>query len=657
MYARVDDNDFLLVAFNDAAEQATDGIVRQWVGRSVRDIRPSRPGLLEHLEACFNQRVPLTRHVESVEQGQVRFLIARYAFAPPRFVVVHVEDATDRRQAEVAQQYLGAIIESSDDAIIGKDLDGHVTSWNQAAERLFGYAAEETIGRSMRMIIPPERQGEEDDVLAKIRAGEPVHHFETVRMRRDGSRVDVSVTTSPVRDSRGAIVGASKIARDISERRRVEQLRDELLERERRQRDELTLSRDRLAFLAEVSALLVSTLDYEETLDRAVHLAVPRLGDFCSVLVRDDRGGLRPVASGHVLREKEPLVREIARRFSEAVPADDRGGSVDASRAGRTIVLTREALLRQLARAAAVDRGIDALTAELAPHSVISVPLYVRGRTIGTITFGTTLRESRHEYEEADVRLVEEFARRASLAVENARLFRHAGELNRLKDEFLATLSHELRTPLSAILGWARMLRSGQLSEATRERAIESIERNALAQARLVDDILDVAGTTAGKLRLEVRLVNLADTVRRAVDAITPAAAAKGIHFEISAPEALVVAADEARVQQIAWNLLSNAVKFTPTGGTVRGWLIQRDGVAELAVEDTGMGIAPSFLPYVFDKFRQADSSFSRRYGGLGLGLAIARHLVELHGGTIEASSEGEGRGARFTVRLPASLR
>jgi signal transduction histidine kinase len=288
------------------------------------------------------------------------------------------------------------------------------------------------------------------------------------------------------------------------------------------------------------------------------------------------------------------------------------------------------------------------------PYAYVGLPLAVRGRAVGVIAFGRSEQESHSDYSAAEVALMEEFARRASLAVENARLFRKADELNRLKDEFLATVSHELRTPLSAILGWSRMLAAGQLDPAKTRRAIEAIERNSQAQAKLVDDILDVARGMAGNVRLEMAPIDLAAVAHRGVDAIMPAAAAKKIRIEVKSPGSpVMVVGDAARLQQVVWNLVSNAVKFTPSGGSVAVAVGPVDGKAELEVADTGAGIPRAFLPYVFDKFRQADGSFTRQYGGLGLGLAIARHLVELHGGSVEAKSEGEGKGATFVVRLP----
>jgi PAS domain S-box-containing protein len=231
---------------------------------------------------------------------------------------------------------------------------------------------------------------------------------------------------------------------------------------------------------------------------------------------------------------------------------------------------------------------------------------------------------------------------------------RQAEEANRTKDEFLATLSHELRTPLTSILGWARMLSSGQLDEVNRARAVETIERNAKAQSKLIEDILDVSRVITGKLRLEVQPVNLAQVIESSINAVLPAAAAKGIRLQrILDTGVSMVSGDPARLQQIIWNLLSNAIKFTPQDGRVQIRLERTGSHVEITVEDDGQGINPNILPHIFERFRQADSSTTRAHGGLGLGLAIVRHLVEMHGGTVRAESRGQGKGATFIVKLP----
>src|SRR4051812_3972914 len=255
----------------------------------------------------------------------------------------------------------------------------------------------------------------------------------------------------------------------------------------------------------------------------------------------------------------------------------------------------------------------------------------------------------------ADEAVLVQLAQMASIAIENT-LYAEEREANRIKDEFLSTLSHELRTPLNAILGWTQLLRMGKPSEAELTRGLDVIERNVRSQTKLIEDLLDVSRITTGKLRLSVRPISLAPVIEAAADAVRPAAAAKGIHLDLdlSAP-ADQISGDPDRLQQVVWNLLSNAVKFTPTGGRIGVVLDRVEGQAQIRVTDSGLGIDPKFLPYVFDRFRQADSSSTRSHGGLGIGLTIVRHIVELHGGTVHAESRGEGAGATFVVNLPVS--
>ncbi len=266
-------------------------------------------------------------------------------------------------------------------------------------------------------------------------------------------------------------------------------------------------------------------------------------------------------------------------------------------------------------------------------------------------------------FNDRDERALVAIAAQAAVAIDNARLLDtvrrervRAEEANRAKDLFLGSLSHELRTPLNAIMGWARILRTGSLADEKRDRALETIDRNARAQAALIEDILDLSRITSGKMRLEVAPVEVAHVVETALDTVRPAAEAKGVRLQaVLDPDAGIVHGDATRLQQIFWNLLSNAVKFTPRGGRVYVKLIRTDSQVELLVSDTGKGISSTFLPSVFESFSQADSTSTREYGGLGLGLAIVKHLVELHGGTVRAESEGLGKGATFVVRLPVA--
>ncbi|MGH9350457.1 MAG: GAF domain-containing sensor histidine kinase [Vicinamibacterales bacterium] len=280
------------------------------------------------------------------------------------------------------------------------------------------------------------------------------------------------------------------------------------------------------------------------------------------------------------------------------------------------------------------------------------VPLRTRSGVIGAITFMSA--ESGRRYREHDLRFAEAVAGHAALAVENAQAYEEAREANRLKDDFLATLSHELRTPLNAILGYTRMMRTKAVAPERLEKAIDTVERNARALAQIVDEVLDISRIVAGKLAIQVRPVRLARLVDDAVSTVLPAAQAKGVLIRADvAPEVQTIGADPDRLRQVLWNLLSNAVKFTPRGGCVTVEARRTDHEVDILVSDTGEGIAPDFLPYVFERFRQADSRMAGVRSGLGIGLAIARHIVEMHGGTIAAASEGLGKGATFRVRLP----
>jgi PAS domain S-box-containing protein len=370
----------------------------------------------------------------------------------------------------IAAAHFAAIVNSSEDVIVSKTLDGIITSWNPAAERIFGYTAAEAIGQHIRLIIPPERWDEEEQVLARLRRGESIEHFDTVRRAKDGRFLDVSLTISPVRDATGRLVGASKIGRDVSDRKRVE-------------------------------------------------------------------------------RELDEYVAKLEAARAEAARA------------------------------------------------------------------------------------------------------------SRMKDEFLAMLSHELRTPLNAVYGWARLLRAGQVTGEAATKALDVIMRNAQSQIQLIDDLLETSRIVAGKMRLDLRPLDLRSVIEAAVDAVRPAADAKGIRLRtMLGPGAVAFVGDPDRLQQVIWNLLTNSVKFTPKGGQVRVDLSGGDTHALVTVSDTGQGIGPEVLPHIFDRFRQGDSSSTRAHGGLGLGLALVRHLVEAHGGTVTAESPGEGQGATFTIRLPLAI-
>jgi PAS domain S-box-containing protein len=355
--------------------------------------------------------------------------------------------------ADSAEAHLAAIVGSSDDAIVSKDLNGVITSWNRAAERLFGFAAAEAIGSHISIIVPDDRLAEEASILSQIRRGLGISHFETRRHRKDGSLIDIDLTVSPIRDRTGTVIGASKIARDNTEEKRLRQAAD---------------------------------------------------------------------------------------------------------------------------------------------------------------------------------------------------------ETNRMKDEFLSVFSHELRTPVNVILGNARLLRR-EISVEYRARALDSLERNAHALARLVDDVLETSRIISGRLKLSIDLVNVDEVVLEAIATIRPTFAAKGVKVAWTVAAGLSVRGDRDRLLQVLWHVLSNAVKFTAPGERVTVLAEKSGGSVVIAIEDTGIGIAAGQLTQIFQRFWQGDGTCTREHGGLGIGLALAQHVVELHGGQIEAASGGLGMGTTITIALPGA--
>jgi len=404
-------------------------------------------------------------------------------------------------------------------------------------------------------------------------------------------------------------------------------------------------------FLAEAAAVLAKSLDYHATLKRVADLAVPHIADWCAVDLVAENGSVERLAVAHV----DPRKREMAQRFHERYPdnPDSRFGPRRVIETGLPAML--EHLTDEMLAAGARSPEHLQAVRDLGVTSAMCVPLIARGRTLGAMTF--VVGESGRRYDASDLQFAVDISSRAALAVDNARAYDESRRSSQLKDEFLATLSHELRTPLNAILGYARMLKSGVLEGARQTRGLEILERNATSLTQIVEDVLDVSRIISGKLALNVQPVDLPALLSQGLATMQPAADAKGVHVQGAIdPGATPVPGDADRLQQVIWNLISNAVKFTPRGEHIMVRLERHESHVEMTVSDTGIGIAPSFLPHIFERFRQADSRFSREHGGLGLGLSISRHIVEMHGGTIEASSAGLGKGASFSVKLPVML-
>jgi signal transduction histidine kinase len=441
----------------------------------------------------------------------------------------------------------------------------------------------------------------------------------------------------------------------------VQRALKEAAERNARQLAEVRLISytNRLQMLAETSRIFAETiLDLPILLDTVCRKIGELVGEICLLqLISDDGQWLQIRAIYHsnleVLASLQHLANAVPVRVNEGLSAH--------------VVQTQESLFLPHPTVAELRNLItaeDSLYLEkLKINSLMVVPLQVRERSIGSLTL---IRETPDTPYTTDEQIfLQDLADRAALAIDNARLYQKSQEANRIKDEFLAMLSHELRSPLNAIIGWLSLLRSRKFDATTTARALETVERNARTQARLIEDLLDVSRILQGKLRLTLRPLELLPIVETAVETVRPTAETKNIHLQFTrTPQIGKIMGDSERLQQVVGNLLNNAVKFTPNGGKVAVEIslhtnqnsssdFAETQFAEITVRDSGQGIKPEFLPYVFDRFRQADSSITRTHGGLGLGLAIVRHLVDLHKGTVSADSAGEGKGASFTVKLP----
>ena len=448
-----------------------------------------------------------------------------------------------------------------------------------------------------------------------------------VRIRvGDGRDRWFAIKASPVRRDGDRISEWAGIITDVHERKRHER---------------------EASFINRASELLSATLGSEATLRNLARLCVPELADWCAIDVGDGVGYCRDIVEHHD-PARVALVLDLDARFR---PTPDADPIVQVLRSGRTQFLDNvpDELLVSITKNAEHLR----LVRELGLRSWIIAPMFARGRTLGALTVAYS-EDSGRRHALEDVPLIEEVARRAAMALDNARLYEAADAANRAKDEFLATLSHELRTPLTAISGWAHMLSAGITDADTSRLAVETIVRSARTQGELIDDLLDLSRVVAGTLRLQVNAVDLAYLVHEVMIAARPAADAKNVTLGLVSPATpLVVRGDERRLRQIVWNLVTNAVKFTDSMGSVNVHVSSRGGMACIQVADTGRGIDSAFLPFVWDRFRQADSSTSRQHGGLGLGLSVVRHLAEMHGGMVHAESAGLGRGSMFRVEIP----
>jgi PAS domain S-box-containing protein len=599
---------------------------------------PVVPEILKAKVAVF---VDLFKKTEQVKRQaeQVRLLQEREHASK-------MAEAADRLEAEAKRNRFFTL---ALDMLGIADMNGTLRQVNPSWGKTLGFSDDELKSRSFLEFVHPDDRAKTEAQLAKLAQGEAVPYFENRFATKPGGYRWLAWTAAPYTEE-GLLY---MYARDLSETRRAEEERVKLI-REQTARAAAEASERRTAFLAEAATALTASLDYAETLAKLAHLAVPALGDWAYIDVAEEKGAVNRLEVAHADEGRIDLAEQLKRN-----PPSLEGHGLQS-----VVIRCGQPTLIEDLSATDFDTLMDdgeqrQILEAMGARSMMVVPLMARDRCLAALTVVSA--QSGRRYVRDDLDLAAELGRRGALAVDNARLYRASQEArnaaekaNRAKDEFLATLSHELRTPLTPILGWTVMLRSGNLDQASMLRGLEVIERNVRAQTQLIGDLLDVSRIITGKLRLEVRPIDLAPVVEAGVDAVRSSAEAKEIDVRLDLPPGLPrVLGDPDRLQQVVWNLVSNAVKFTPQQGRIEVRLAKEDSHLSLQVRDSGKGITPEFMPFVFDRFRQADSTSTRSHGGLGLGLAIVRHLVELHGGTVDAESAGEGKGAVFTVSLP----
>jgi len=558
-------------------------------------------------------------------------------------VIAASETARDieaQKLAERATAQLAAIVEFSEDAVVSKTLDGIIQSWNRGAQRIFGYTPEEMIGKPITTIIPPELHDEESMILERIRNGVPVEHFDTTRIAKDGRRVSISLTVSPIRNAHGKVIGASKIARDVSLRKRAER---ELVESRRR----LAAEAAALVRLSEASTRLWQSRSLASGLDEVLRTVKELTGA--------TKGNVQLV---NAARNTLSIVAYDG--FDAGFLAAFEHISMDNSRAacGRALASGGPVAIEDvLSDAAYVDYHDVARAAGY--RAVVSVPLFgADGSKLGAISVHFP---SPHRPTEAEMRRLQLYCRQASDFIQRIRL-EHTlrqredalREADGRKNEFLALLAHELRNPIAPIRYALAMMRKPAASAEQRTRAEDIIDRQATHMGRLLDDLLDVSRITRGSLELRKSVTTLDSAVATAVESAQPFIDAKHHALHIELPDHVVrMEADPARLAQIISNLLINAAKFTPEGGRIELEATNGDREVTVTVRDNGVGIGPELMPRLFTLLAQAQPALDRSENGLGVGLALVRGLVHLHGGTVEARSAGPGRGSQFIVRLP----
>ena len=653
-------------SMNPAAARLLGYAPEEVIGHNVNMLMPEpyhseHQGYVEHyLRTGEAKIIGMGRDVEAKRKDGTTFpihLSVSEARLGGRLIFTGIlHDESERKRAGEVARRLASIVEGSEEAILAMTPDGLVTDWNPGAERLYGYTAAEMVGRPVSLLMPPDAGDELQDILARVSRGESVPPHDAVRVRRDGSPVDIGISAAPIFDEAGKVAGISWVARDITGRKQAT-ARTAALQR-------ITTALLRASTPTEVGQVITA---------EAIH-ATGAAGGGLAVWTEDGRELENLAMAGYP--------PEAGAKWRHA-PGDTAAPLVEAARTGRAV------LLRSAEEWGALYPEIAAENRRLGYSAAASIPLVLGGQVLGAIALSYT--EAR-EFPPEERALLDAIAGQAAQALERARLYEaeqkaraEAEEANQAKDQFVAMISHELRNPLAAITAGVGLLRQSCPAEGRSQRALEIVERNTSLQTRLINDLLDLSRLQRGKLQLQRAPVELVKVVAPVCRSFAGEAEAARLTLTCDAEADLWVHGDMDRLQQVVLNLLSNAAKFTPTPGEIRVRAEARSAKCEvpsdqaateppetqhatrnpsdnsafhtshfalLSVEDTGIGISPELLPSLFEMFQQGEIA-SQRAAGLGLGLALVKGIVERHGGRVWAESEGVGKGSRFLVELP----
>jgi two-component system, chemotaxis family, CheB/CheR fusion protein len=622
--------------FNPASERVFGFTRAEAIGQELAELiipprirERHRQGLAHYLKTGEGPLLGKLIEIEALRRDGAEILVqlaisALEVDGSPIFTA-YLRDITERRRAEEANRRLAAIIESFGDAIISKDLNEMITSWNEEAERLFGYTADEIIGKPITTLVPSERHDEELGIIERLRRGERIVRYDTIGCRKDGMLLDISLAVSPIKDEHGTVIGASRIARDITERVRNDRRR---------------------ATQYMVASLLAGSWTLAEAGTQILE-AVAASGDwaYAAIWVYDD------VASGLRCRNLWHEVSEPVKKFADLSRLITLGKGKGLP--GRVWDSKKPTWVYDVTRDSNFPRAPYAAEADL--HGGFAFPLFSRGEIDGIMELFS------HKVVEPDedlLQMVESLGSQIGLFIERLRIEHelqtqreNAEAANAARDRFLAMLSHELRAPLMPVLTWAGVTAKQSNLSPEIQKGLKMVCRNAELEVRLIEDLLDLGRVTRRRLKLQLGTADAHELLQSAMDIVRSDMEDRHLKLVVSlAASRHELVADAPRLQQVFWSVFRNACKFTPENGmvSVRSYNPNPKTIT-IEISDNGVGIEPQFIKRIFDPFEQADS----RREGLGLGLAISKAIVEMHRGTIRARSEGQGKGATFVIDLP----